>query len=70
MYTDDFTVKYEIDPDKIPLTSLEVQILVALMSEYGFDREFVNFMQQKGIDCDILRRKKQKLRNTTLYGET
>lgn len=69
MYTDDFIVKYEIDPDKVPLTSLEVQILVALMSEYGFDREFVNFMQQKGIDCDILRRKKRRLRNT-IYGET
>lgn len=70
MYTEEFTTKYEIDPNKVPLTTLEIQVIVALMSEYGFDKEFVEFIQQKGIDCDILRQKKRKLRNTIHYGKT
>jgi len=64
MNTEDFTTKYEIDPNKIPLTTLEIQVIVALMSEYGFDKGFVEFIQQKGIDCDILRIRKRKPRNT------
>lgn len=69
MHTEDFTTKYEIDPNKVPLTMLEIQVLVALMSEYGFDKEFVEFIQKKGIDCDILRPRKIKPRNTLKYVE-
>ena len=49
MNTEDFTTKYEIDPNKVPLTTLEIQVIVALMSEYGFDKGFRDTAGRRGM---------------------
>jgi hypothetical protein len=48
-------MKYTIDPNSLPLTEIETQILIALMSEFGFDEKFIQYIKAKGVVLDIFK---------------